>query len=451
MSRNQGSRRRSIAARLFALLSIVGFAMAAHSSAAASTSTGRWFWVLRNGGLDQVFCNELARGRNAVLYASRDALLSPTDASSLVTAFDTHILPTDTRLFGLPNKMGPVVILLAPLGTATLGYFDENDLLKSGSRGSDSAHSNHGNVLYVGPQSNVVGAARLAAIDEVIAHELQHLIEYRIRVMDHRFSPEELWLNEGMSFYAQVANGYWTQNDVLKVQAAAQMPGWPVVSLGESTEYLRRHARTAYGRAGLFVSYLAARFGDSFVRSVVSSRLTGMPAIQDALRTALPKVTLSQVFADWGVGTYLNRRGVYGYGSLPAYLVPAPTWLVPEVETYPYDSQRTAGGLRLTPWGQGYVRFTITRAADLRVSVSGPAARILVAAILQDSTGAVGTSVRWMTFQTDGRGELVVRGFGGFYNRLTIVMSDAGTPGWTSTASDSVRVRANLVHVRDDD
>jgi hypothetical protein len=348
--------------------------------------------------------------------------------------------------------LGRIALLVVPLGTSTLGYFDENDLLRPSSPGSDFAHSNRGNVLYISPQTDLTGSGRMAAIEEVMAHELQHLIEYRVRVLDHAYPPEELWLNEGMSFYAQVANGYWTSNDLLKVQAAAQTPGWPVVNLGESTEFLRRHTRVAYGRAGLFISYLAARFGDGFVRSVVSSRLTGMQAVSAELKAVDAREPLTQVFADWGVAAFLNRHGVYGYGSLPSYVEPAPTWLLPGIGTYPFDSGKVAGGLHLAPWGQGYVRLTINKAADLRLSVKGPATRVAVAAVLQDPTGAVGTSVRWFSFNPDGRGELTIRGFGGFYNRLTLVMSDAGsTAATTSSGRDSIRLSAILVHVRNDD
>jgi hypothetical protein len=451
MSRRQGSTRR-IVARLLGILGTVGFYAAAHSSSAGAAEVARWFWVMRGSNIVHIQCMELARGRTSELYAARDAHLSRPEAAALLSTFEARILPTDVRLFGVPRRLGKVTLLLVPLGTSTLGYFDENDLSKVDSRGADLAHSNQGNVLYVNPQSYLKGASRLTALNEVIAHELQHLIEYRIRVIDHGYAPQELWLNEGLSFYAQIANGYWTSSDVLKVRAAAQMPSWPVVSLGESTEFLRRHARVAYGRAGLFASYLASRFGDSFIKSIVASRMTGLQAVDAALRAAASQQTLARVFADWGVAAFLHRHGVYGYGPLPVSLEPSPALLVPAVDAYPFDTQKFGGGLHLTPWGTGYIRLTINRAADLKLSVSGPAARISVAAVLQDPTGAVGTSVRWMTFQPNGQGVLLIRGFGGFYNRLTVVLSDTGTLApTTSSVSDPVRVQASLVHVRDYD
>jgi hypothetical protein len=437
---------------VFAILGVLALFLAPDPGRATASTPSRWFWVLRGSGVTHIQCVELARGVSTEVYASPNAQVSRSEAGSLVATFEAHILPTDIRLFGMPRQLGKVIVLLVPLGTSTLGYFDENDLLRPTSPGADLAHSNRGNVLYINPEAGVIGPARTTDTNEVIAHELQHLIEYRIRVLDHAFPPEDLWLNEGLSFYAQVANGFWTQSDALKVRSAAQMPAWPVTALGAGTEFLRQHARVAYGRAGLFVSYLASRFGDAFLRAVVASRLRGLSAIDAVLGTLTPRTDVTHVFADWGVASYLNRIGTYGYGTLPKTIQPRLSLLLPAIGSYPFDSQKSTRGLHLTPWGNGYLQFTISKAADVRLNISGPAAHLSAAVVLQDSHGAVATEIHRVTFQASGRGSLIIRGFGGFYDRLTIVMSDVGPISQSSQfPSDAIRVSADLVHVRNHD
>src|SRR4029077_13900893 len=130
-----------------------------------------------------------------------------------------------------------------------------------------------------------------------------------------------------------------------------------------------------------------------------------------------PRTDVTHVFADWALAAYLNRSGTYGYGALPKTIQPRLSWLLPAIGSYPFDSQKSTRGLHLTPWGNGYLQFTIGKAADVRLNISGSAAHLSAAVVLQDSHGAVATGVRRVTFQPGGRASIIVRGFGGFYDR----------------------------------
>src|SRR5205085_7122624 len=116
-----------------------------------------------------------------------------------------------------------------------LGYFNEADVQPFT---TDALHSNGGNVLYIRLPSTMPDKNRAADVGEVAAHELQHLIDFRLRVIDHGLAREEDWLNEGLSFYAQLANRYFTPRDRLKIRAAAGNPGWQVTSMADSREAL---------------------------------------------------------------------------------------------------------------------------------------------------------------------------------------------------------------------
>jgi hypothetical protein len=430
---------------------VLGF-ISARPTPAHAAGTWHWFWFQDSTGLRHVRCVRLAAGPDVRVYAAPTDRVNTSDARSLVSTFERHILPTDVQTFGWPRLLTPVSILFVRLDGTTLGYFDQNDISPS-APGGDPTHSNRSNVLYVRLPATMPDADRLLDTDEVVAHELQHLIEYRLRAVDHRQNTEPDWLNEGLSFYAQLANGYWTPRDALKLQAATTSPWWPVTSLRNDFNFLRHNARLAYGRAGLFVTYLAARFGAPFVHDLLASADTGMAAVDDAIEARDPHADAGSAFADWGVAQYLDRTGSYGYRSFSGELRRQPSLALPEVRSYPFDSAPASSEqLRLDPWGQAYVRFDARGNHTLRIEVDGQVAPFRIAAILQDSNGVVQSTVRWLKSRSSGSMNYSLAGFGGLYDRVTLALSDVPSP-ITSSAGEAtaIRLRARLVDVRDDD
>jgi hypothetical protein len=243
-------------------------------------------------------------------------------------------------------------------------------------------------------------------------------------------------------------NGYWTPRDVLKVRAAAAQPSWPVSQLDEATRAVPQRARVAYGRAGLFVTYLAGRFGNGLVRAIVSDPFVGMRAVNDALQRRGEGTTAAQAFADWGVAAYLDQPGRYGYGPLRHRLHTALHLASRPVRTYPYDtSSCCSAGSVLQPWSQGYVQFGSSTMGTLTVSVEDQQCSMLAALVLQDSTGLFATRVQWL--RIDGRGKEITsaRGFGDDYDRALLVMNGVGPDITTgSRPSAGPRVRAWMDH-----
>lgn len=431
---------------LIALASLLPVFVMAPPAEATNLPASRLFWVQRSSGWQHVRCYLVASRSSLNVYASSGDNQTRQEAAALADVYRTQIWPTDVRIFGSPRLMGTVSIVMSNLDGGTLGYFDENDLLRPASPLADPAHSNHGNVLYVRPERSMPDSNKRSDLYEAVAHELQHLIDYRIRVIDHRVAAEDDWLNEGLSFYAQVANRYWTPRDDMKIRAAAAEPGWPVTALNESNTFLRRHARTAYGRAGLFVSYLAARFGPTFIREVVASPQTGMSAIDAVLKTQSPRVGVADVFSDWAVANYLNRpRGKFGYGSLPPMLHSVPQLAASPVGRYPYDSTNTPRALTVAAWGQTYLRFTPPHASDLRISLQAQSSRVRAEIVGENSAGVISPRVIGLHLTAGGQATGYLKEFGGFYDRATLVLSNAGSldPNAPPQAV-TIRVKASI-------
>lgn len=410
--------------------------------AAASAQPGRWIWYASQSGWHHVYLDAMATGPHVIVYAQQGSVSSH-DARVIANTFSWRVYPTDTRTFGHPPGMRTVSIALLPLGGITLGYFNEDDLAPY-RRGADAAHSNHANILYVRTPATMPDSEATGDVGEVMAHELQHLIDFRIRVLGHGWSPEEDWLNEGLSVYAQFANHYFTERDALKLQAAAEDPGWRLTALNSSNASLVAHARTAYGRAGLFVSYLASRFGSSIARGLINSPLTGTSAVAAVLKAR--HASLSQVFADWGVASVVNQPGRYGYSDLLSDACVPPHPAVPLVSS---QQLQFGYGHRLTmaAWSQQYVPMASGQPGTLTVRVRTPASHVRAAVVLQRPGDATATSVHWLRpDMTSNRLFIRIKNFGELYTRATVVLND----GSDTPNANAVQLNAHLIEVGND-
>jgi len=420
--------------------------IAPQSARAKGQAADRSFWVFVGSGWQRLGCDELGQGGHVTIFGCPGTSVASTQVAAMIDAFERRIFATDTHLLGLPRRLGQVNIVLVPLSGMVIGYFDENDLPLNGDS-IDPKHSNHANILYVRPPDSMPDADKMAEENEAVAHELQHLFEFRIRVLDHGYLLQDDWLNEGLSFYAQVANGYWTPRDQMKMDAAAATPGWRVTALNEGTAFLRHHARTSYGRAGLFMTYLGAQYGSSFTRRIVANPRPGLPAIDEVLHTAPFHTSLAAAFASWGVAALLNRPGTYGYkGLIKGRVMPA--WVLPPVRAYPFDTGRSLPpGVPLDPWGQGYLEFQTRAIGILQLTVKGAPHCFRVGAVVETPGAPAGTSVHWFKFDARGTARLAIQAFGERSQHLTLVISHIApvTYGSDTGPVEHMRVQASLV------
>lgn len=404
---------------------------------ARTVQSGKTFWVEDATGWQRVHAQVLAGARHVTIYGD-PRRVSLSNARSLAARFATRIYPTDTRLFGLPRGMDHITILLTKLDGMTLGYFNQADLQPA----ADPAHSNGGNILYVRMPTQMPDKDKMADVGEVAAHELQHLINYRLRVMDNGYAPEENWLNEGLSFYAQLANRYFTPADRLKVAAAAAEPNWQVTAMPDSQSALLRHGRAAYGRAGLLVTYLANRFGPWLIRNIISDSRTGTAGIDDALKPA--HVSAAQAFADWGVASLLDEPGVYGYGSMSRVGRSSPRLARPVIANFPYDSDASTSSLSMLPWTNVYLRFTSRHDGTLSLSVQTPPGHARLALVVQER-GPLAPDVDWLHVDSRGTAWATLPHLGTQAVAATLVVADTAT----GTSPDRIRIRATLVDAGD--
>jgi hypothetical protein len=407
----------------------------------------RLFWVADHGVYRHVACDDSASGTHITLFSCGEPELTPRDAESIVHVFDHHIYPTDVRSFGSPRRLQTVNVLMAPFSGTTFGYFDESDL--SPAALASVAHSNHGNFLYVRSLASMPDADKMADVQEALAHEFQHLIDYRIRVLDRGLTPQEVWLNEGLSVFAQLLNGYWTPRDSLRVEASASDPAWSLTSMTETSKFLKQHGRVAYGRAGMFVTYLAVQNGSRFTRDLIRNRQTGMKGIDDVLRRD-QHGTCADAFTRWGVAQLLNAPGKYGYHGLLGDHSRMPHLTYPTVLSYPFDTQIAGrSAMTLRPWTQRYVRFSTSIGSPVTIRIAAPPEIRLAAAY---GTSAAPNDVKVRSLGEGVVHTLAIRlgGYGQKYDTVTLVVSATGSlrafpPDARPVA---VRIEASSIYTR---
>jgi len=154
---------------------------------------------------------------------TRGDTLGTVDLRAFAAVFDTLLYPTDTAAFGRESDIdhnGVVIVLMtgrinALAGTSGCtgayigGYFFGGDLL-AGYKGGNNAEIFYS--IVPDPLSKVSCVSHSASevkktIPATFIHEFQHMISFNQHYLLRGGSPEELWLNEGLSHYAEELGG----------------------------------------------------------------------------------------------------------------------------------------------------------------------------------------------------------------------------------------------------
>ena len=168
--------------------------------------------------------------------------------------------------------------------SAISGFVNSFDL---GSRG------NNRDILYLDTHPTLRVSERM---QQTAAHEYQHLIALN-------WDPEEIsFIDEGLSEWAEIALGY---------------PSRVITYLGAEDRYnvsLYRWNRDDpfddYQRAGMFISYIADRWGALEAGKITRSTASGTSGLRDALVNIRAGITLEQLIADFHAATYFNDASV---------------------------------------------------------------------------------------------------------------------------------------------
>ncbi|HEY6807700.1 MAG TPA: hypothetical protein VI160_02840, partial [Gemmatimonadales bacterium] len=150
--------------------------------------------------------------------------LTQADLDSVATLFASQLYAVDTTAFGRESDIdnnGVVIVLMTPrvnqLVSASAcaasgfvaGFFFGYDITP----GADS-RSNHGEIFYslvADPSATLSCAHSVTSVKHLIPvtfiHEFQHMISFNQHVLVRRGPAEVLWLNEGLSHFAEELGG----------------------------------------------------------------------------------------------------------------------------------------------------------------------------------------------------------------------------------------------------
>ncbi len=218
---------------------------------------------------------------------------------ALVAAFGSEANP------GVDNDPRLHVLHATQLGSGIAGYFYSADKYPT----TVNPFSNQKEIFFI----NLSWLNQLrdyTPYETVLAHEFQHMIHW------NQDRGEDLWLNEGLSEYAQELAGY--APDVNFATLFLADPDLPLTAWSATPGASAPH----YGASYLWVAYLAQRFGDNFLRTLVAEQANGAAGIGRALAQHTVETPFDTLFADWVVANWVDdpaalaADGRYGYEAI---------------------------------------------------------------------------------------------------------------------------------------
>jgi len=266
----------------------------------------------KNNSFISVDAVKVAEGSHVIFYSEEANSMVMEIAGSIVEYIDRVVFPEENRLFGPildTGKNGKLIFLATSVvnhfshdpGQITGGFFASNDQ-------TQNHGSNHADLLYLylpkpKEQGGVYDRAEeyRALLNEVIVHELQHMINYKAH-RENGGSTESVWLNEGLSHWAEEHFGYFRSNSI-RGQKFLESPETTSLLGGADTLAQR-------GAAFLFVKYLVDKSDDPMIlRKLVCTNRVSIANIEYAVGRSF-----GAVVRDWSEALYVD-----GESSLPGF------------------------------------------------------------------------------------------------------------------------------------
>ncbi|PYO62718.1 MAG: hypothetical protein DMD70_05245 [Gemmatimonadetes bacterium] len=317
--------------------------------------------------LSSVTATALKVGTHIAIYVDNAAPqpgLTQSDLDNLRAVFDTRLYETDTLAFGRESDIdsnGMVIVLMTgkvnalvtsaqctnPTGGYVAGYFFGADLITT----PPFATGNGAEIFYSivpDPSGTLSCAHSVVAVSQIVpvtfVHEFQHMISFNQHFLVRGNFPEDLWLNEGLSHYAEENGGRTFLPDT------GTFCRYVFGDLYNSAQYFTApHNYFLVDTAGigglanrgaywLFVRYLVDQVGatlgsaDSATRRLDGTALTGAANVSNATGgTAFPTV-----LAHWGLANYVSDL------SLPGFIAPPELRYVTWKFRTDYQTMKTA-------------------------------------------------------------------------------------------------------------
>lgn len=248
----------------------------------------------------------VAIGDGVIIYADA-SIQSP--ASSLIAdlrqRFEEVIQPRIRDVFGNEPPSGPngesrlSILLTDSMSEGIAGIFYGIDLYNRNESNIQQRESNERKIIYV-----KYSLANTVTRFGTIAHEFQHMVNYyQKQRLGGTGTFEAVWLNEGLSKYAEEVCGYGILQGDSNTAELIKLSQQNFTSLS-LTNF---SGLNSYGLSYLFVRFLAQenRFGTTYreiTRGLIDSSLTGKANV-----AAVTGESFEQTLAKWAISLYLNR------------------------------------------------------------------------------------------------------------------------------------------------
>jgi len=213
--------------------------------------------------------------------------------------FETHIYPTNRRVFGPEASPGVdndprITVLIAPIAGVG-GYFSSADAYPR----AVNPYSNQRDMIYISdvPLGKVGDPENY--FEATLAHEFQHMIEWNVN------QDRDIWVDEGCSEVAMFLNGYDVGGSdyAFTSNPDTQLNTWS--DSGNATAH--------YGASYLFLRYLMDKYGgEQFISSLLKQPGLGVDAIDTAIKAVNNRAGFEGAFKDWTVANVLNDPAIFG-------------------------------------------------------------------------------------------------------------------------------------------
>lgn len=220
--------------------------------------------------------------------------------------FETHIYPTDRRVFGMEANPGidndpRITVLMAPIAGVG-GYFSSSDAYPR----AVNHYSNQRDMIYISDVPLGTAGAPGNYFEATLAHEFQHMIEWNLN------RDRDVWVDEGCSEIAMYLNGYdiGGAEQAFRANPDTQLNAWSETTM----------ASPHYGASYLFLRYLMDKYGgERFISSLLKHGGVGVDGIDATVKEAGNPQGFESAFKDWTIANVLNdasiNSGRYSYSE----------------------------------------------------------------------------------------------------------------------------------------
>jgi hypothetical protein len=355
-------------------------------------------------------------GERVAVYLDDDVPaggLTATDVADVGALFDDALYPIDTTAFGRESDLdgnGIVAVLLTDAvnalsgdcsdGSVVLGYFYGPDLVPS------LPGSNGGEVFYARVPSAAPAACRhtrdavLRDLPPTFVHELQHMISFNQRVLLRGGEPEAVWLNEGLSHFAEELGARLVPDGPVQGSASNRVAQFLTPNFRNASDYLASPEShwlvtpgSSFGTAAerganwLFVRWLADHFGGGDVRGTALTRaLVATTAVGFQNVEARSGEPFAALAGRWLLASYLDGLPGFSaadprlqYASIDLRASLASLWPV-----FPLVPDSTSG--------RGYARSAVLRGGSgfhVRLVPNAPAERLALELLAPGNGGSL--------------------------------------------------------------